>query len=79
MITASTSSRFIAEAIPAPSASTARSISSRRQVVVAFSARAQTPLVSRSWPCFFMILNSSVLRPSSCSRRALASIAARPA
>ena len=62
MITASTSSRLTAEAIPAPSAATARSISSVASASLAFRARSQIPLVSRSRPCFFMILNRSVLR-----------------
>ena len=43
------------------------------------SARAQTPLVSRSRPRFSMISNSAVCSPSWCSFRARASIAARPA
>ena len=47
MITASTSSRFTAEATPAPSASIARSMSCVASASPRSSARAQTPLVSR--------------------------------
>ena len=79
MITASTSSRLTAEAIPAPSASTARSISSVASVSSCSSACPQTELVSRVRPRCFMSLNRSVLAPLSTSRRARASIAARPA
>ena len=79
MITASTSSRLTAEAMPAPSASIARSMSFVASGSFAFSARPQMPLVRRSRPCFSMILNRSVLAPFLCSSRALISIAARPA
>ena len=79
MITASTSSRFSAEATPAPSAATARSISSPPSSSSALSARAQTPLVSRSRRALSMMSKSvgvlAVVVPP--ARRA--SIAARPA
>jgi hypothetical protein len=79
MITASTSSRFTAEATAAPIASIARSISSTASSSPWSSARAKTPLVSRSRPRLCMILKSSVGRPSWCALRARASIAPRPA
>jgi hypothetical protein len=79
MITASTSSRFTDDAMPAPSARTARS--SRRWAIASprSSARDQTPLVSRVRPRSSMILKSTVFSPFSTSRRARSSIAQRPA
>ena len=80
MITHSTSSTLTAEATPAPSARTARSMVLLASLSPRSSARAQMPLVSRVRPCSFISSNSSVLRPfSSCSARTRRSIAARPA
>ena len=79
MITASTSSRLIAEAIPAPSASIARSISRTAIGSWRTSARAQMPEVRRSRPRFSMMLKSSVCSPFLTSSRARVSIAPRPA
>ena len=79
MITASGSSRFTAEAIPAPRAFTARSISRVARSSPCLRARSQTPLVSRSRPRSSMIRKRSVFAPRSTSFRALISIARRPA
>ena len=66
MITASTSSRLTAEAMPAPSALIARSISFFAIGSPCSSARSQMPLVRRSRPCSSAILKRSVLLPPSC-------------
>ena len=79
MITASTSSRFTADATPAPSASIARSISRTAIGSWRTSARAQMPEVSRSRPRFSMIVKRSVCSPFLTSSRARVSIAPRPA
>ncbi len=64
MITPSTSSRLAAEAIPAPSARTARSRTWIASLSPCSSARAQMPLVRRVRPFSFMSLNRSVSWPS---------------
>ena len=78
MITASGSSRLTAEAMPVPSASIARWIRSSARWSLASIARSQMPLVRRGLSCFSISLKRSVLWPSSCWRRASASIAERP-
>ena len=65
MITASTSSRFTADATPAPSASSARSMSWSGELVVVLQRPLPDPLVSRSRPRSSMISNSFVFAPSS--------------
>ena len=80
MITASTSSRFTAEAIPAPSARTARSISSVRQLVLALQRlrpdRAGQP---RAAALLHQLEQVGLGALVDLAPRARASIAARPA
>ena len=61
--TAGRSSRFTAEAIPAPSAFSARSTAWSASASSSRTARHQTPLVSRSRPRFSMILKRVVWCP----------------
>ncbi len=79
MTTPSMSSTFTTEAMPAPSARTARSIAALASLSPCSSARAQMPLVTRVRLCSSISLNRLVLRPFSCWRRTRASMDARPA
>ena len=63
MITASTSTRLRADAMPAPSASTARSMIWCASLSSRSSAFAQTPLARRCLPFSSISLNSDVLAP----------------
>ena len=79
MITASTSSRFTADATPAPSASIARSTSRTAIGSWRTSARAQIPLVSRVPAALLHDLEEVGLLALLTSSRARVSIAPRPA